>query len=167
MKAMKIKYLAPLLIAGGFLFPAQTIQHYEPVGYSDVECMTANIYFEAANQSYKGKLAVGAVTLNRTASSKYPKTICEVVFEKKQFSWTHKKPWATIQTVMQGKIDSLSTKDQVAWLQSREIAENHGKILKVKLPTTTLWYHADYVSPKWKGKLKYVTKIGSHVFYRN
>lgn len=44
------------------------------------------IYCEAGNQPYAGKLAVGAVVINRVLSSKYPDTLVGVVYQKNQFS---------------------------------------------------------------------------------
>lgn len=44
------------------------------------------IFCEAGNQPYKGQVAVGAVVMNRIASSKYPNTIDAVIFQKGQFT---------------------------------------------------------------------------------
>lgn len=44
------------------------------------------IYCEAGNQPYEGKLAVGAVVINRLCSSVYPNTITGVIYQYKQFS---------------------------------------------------------------------------------
>ena len=35
------------------------------------------------------------------------------------------------------------------------------------LPLDDLWYHADYVAPKWRKNLSRVEKIGAHIFYRS
>ena len=48
--------------------------------------LAALIFCEAGNQPYKGKVAVGAVVMNRIASSKYPNTIDAVIFQKGQFT---------------------------------------------------------------------------------
>ena len=29
-----------------------------------------------------------------------------------------------------------------------------------------LWYHADYVQPKWTKKMEQTTVIGKHIFYK-
>lgn len=44
------------------------------------------IYCEAGGEEYAGKLAVGAVVINRVLSSKYPDTVVGVVYQNKQFS---------------------------------------------------------------------------------
>lgn len=58
---------------------------------SELRLLSALIYSEAGNQSYKGKLAVGNVVLNRVKSSAFShaNTVKEVIYDKKwgiQFS---------------------------------------------------------------------------------
>jgi spore germination cell wall hydrolase CwlJ-like protein len=54
-------------------------------------CMAKNIYYEAASESFEGKLAVAQVTMNRVNSKKFPSNVCDVVYQKTgstyQFSW--------------------------------------------------------------------------------
>ena len=63
---------------------------------TEIECLTRNIYFEAATEDGFGKLAVAMTTLNRVRHSKFPNTICGVVYQGPrikhktwacQFSW--------------------------------------------------------------------------------
>jgi spore germination cell wall hydrolase CwlJ-like protein len=44
------------------------------------------IYCEAGSESYAGKLAVGAVVINRVLSAVYPNTVVGVIYQSKQFS---------------------------------------------------------------------------------
>ena len=53
---------------------------------SDRELLAGLIYCEAGNQSWDGKVAVGAVVLNRVASSSFASTIKGVIYESGQFS---------------------------------------------------------------------------------
>jgi len=117
------------------------------------ECLAKNIYFEARNQSTDGQLAVAEVTLNRVASTKFPDSICRVVWQDKQFAWTH-----------DGKSDN--PKEKAAWLKAQALAK---AILNNEIPLLGLeatHYHAKEILPWWH---KYYTKLGSiedHVFYR-
>lgn len=53
----------------------------------EVEKLLAAIIFcEAGNQSYAGKVAVGAVIMNRVESGRFPNTIREVVYQRGQFT---------------------------------------------------------------------------------
>ena len=41
-----------------------------------------------------------------------------------------------------------------------------GKIKLLDITDGALWYHADYVHPKWAKSFEKTTKIGRHIFYR-
>lgn len=122
-------------------------------------CLQQNIYFEARNQSELGKRAVAWVTLNRVDSPQYPNTICEVVWQKKQFSWTH-----------DGKSDTPSDNviEQRAWKRAGEVMES--VLFKYysgsdKLVGDAVKFHADYVEPRWAAHYEKVATIGDHIFY--
>lgn len=53
-------------------------------GY-DKELLASIIFCEAGNQSFEGQVAVGAVIMNRIASSAYPNTIEGVIYQPGQF----------------------------------------------------------------------------------
>ena len=117
-------------------------------------CLALNVYHEARSEPINGQLAVAEVTLNRVASSRYPDTVCDVVWDDKQFSWTH-----------DGKSDK--PKEPRAWEQSQAIAHIalEGLLREPVLPSTVLHYHADWVTPYWARGQQPVAKIGSHIFY--
>lgn len=56
-----------------------------PTSVSDVTLLAALIQAEAGNQPYEGKLAVGAVVMNRVRSGAYPNTIIGVITAPGQF----------------------------------------------------------------------------------
>jgi spore germination cell wall hydrolase CwlJ-like protein len=35
------------------------------------------------------------------------------------------------------------------------------------VPKDCLWYHANYVAPRWSNNLQRVSQIGAHIFYRS
>jgi len=125
-----------------------------------LDCLTRNIYWEAAAEPFEGKVAVAQVTLNRVASGKFPNSVCGVVYQKNiiyekvvcQFSWfcegTH-------------RVKAIHTP---LYKESEEVAK---RVLfeHFRLPSLThaLYYHADYVNPGWK--LPRIEKIGRHIFY--
>ncbi len=53
---------------------------------SDLELLAALIYCEAGGEPYEGKVAVGAVVMNRVRSAAYPNTIYDVIFASGQFT---------------------------------------------------------------------------------
>ena len=52
----------------------------------DKKLLANIIYCEAGAEPYAGKLAVGAVVINRVLSSKYPDNVVGVIYQKSQFS---------------------------------------------------------------------------------
>ncbi len=113
-------------------------------------CLAKNIYYEARGEPLAGKLAVAQVTLNRVESNKFGNTICKVVYEKNQFSWT-KKP----SKLKYGK----------AWQEALSIAEaaiTNGIALQ---NFDALYFHNKKVKPIWAKQKKKLAKIGGHVFY--
>ncbi|MFZ9922595.1 MAG: cell wall hydrolase, partial [Candidatus Nanopelagicaceae bacterium] len=62
------------------------------ISQEDVNCLAKNIYYEAPAEPYLGKLAVATVTMNRVRHPGFPKTVCDVVYQRNsrgcQFSWT-------------------------------------------------------------------------------
>ncbi len=52
----------------------------------ELRLLGALIYCEAGNQSYEGKVAVGAVVMNRVKSPAYPGTIYSVIYASGQFT---------------------------------------------------------------------------------
>jgi spore germination cell wall hydrolase CwlJ-like protein len=112
-------------------------------------CLAKNIYHEARGESIRGKLAVAKVTLNRVASGKFKQTICGVVYQRGQFSWTESKYKPIL--------------DKSAWADSLHIA----KLLMLNpelSKTQAMYYHNLKVKPNWR-QLERVDKIGNHVFY--
>lgn len=53
---------------------------------AELRLMSAIIFCEAGAESYKGKVAVGIVVMNRVRSNQFPNTIQEVIYQKGQFS---------------------------------------------------------------------------------
>ncbi len=138
-----------------------------PAGYvsasekiKQLDCLTRNIYWEAASEPFEGKVAVAQVTMNRLESGRFGDSVCGVIYQKNviyekvicQFSWvcetTHK----------------TRPIHQPLWKESELVAK---KVLleNFRLPglKDALFYHADYVSPGWK-KPK-IDQIGRHIFY--
>lgn len=52
----------------------------------DRDLLACLIYCEAGNQPYTGKVAVGAVVINRVRSAAYPNAVSAVIYQKGQFS---------------------------------------------------------------------------------
>ena len=120
-----------------------------------VDCLADNIYYEAGFEPQDGRVAVGLVTLNRVQDPRYPKDICSVV--KQKVNSTCQFSWFCMVT---------STRNNKVYEEAREVAlyvyANYEKIKDVT--QGALYYHADYVNPRWK--LERTVVIGRHIFYK-
>jgi spore germination cell wall hydrolase CwlJ-like protein len=55
---------------------------------NELFCMTCNIFHEAANEPYLGKVMVGRTVMERIQWGKWGSSACSVIWARKQFSWT-------------------------------------------------------------------------------
>jgi len=130
-----------------------------------IECLAENIYFEAAYEPDKGKVAVAFVTLNRAKSKYFENDICGVVKQKTsgvcQFSWYCKD---RLKAMSYNKV--LTNSNSSLYNDIRNIAIYvYANYERLDDPTKgALFYHADYVSPGWRNMEK-TAVIGRHIFY--
>jgi N-acetylmuramoyl-L-alanine amidase len=128
-----------------------------PSNEQTIDCLAKGIYFEAGNQSPKGKEAVAWVIFNR--SKDFNKSICEVTHQKIgrycQFIWY---------------CDSISNvpPNNKNWVESRKLARNMIEYPQNYSDFTNgaKFFHATYVRPVWRNHRTFTIKIGSHLFYR-
>lgn len=134
----------------------------------EIECLAQNIYFEAKNQSRKGQVAVGLVTINRVLSNHYPNTICDVVWQKQRSARTGK--WvAQFSWTWDGKADQPINQEK--WEEIYRIAQamlaGHSLFNFADFTQGATHYHANYVQPYWRHYMTYVIQIEDHIFYRD
>ena len=133
-----------------------------------IQCLAENAYFEAGNQSTKGKVAVTHVVMNRMKDDRFPKSACAVVHQKSrgvcQFSW-----------VCDGKakrnLYKLKNEDEkIAWAEAialaNELLMEYNDLEDVTKGAT--FFHAHYVKPDWSRwkKIERTVRIDDHIFYR-
>lgn len=125
----------------------------------EIQCLAENIYFEARGEGRQGMIAVAYVTKNRMESSRFPDTICGVVYQSNsrgcQFSWT-----------CDGHADKV--RDQVSWERAREIAQTVlGGTSSEQDPTKgATFYHTASILPYWADSMVRTATLGNHIFYR-
>lgn len=132
-------------------------EHLAEKDKNEVDCLARNMYFEAGHEPHNGIIAVGMVTMNRTVSQKFPKTVCEVVYQKTgkiyQFSWVPiRKNSTNIDHQVYNRV-----------LQKAMLVYFHHSSME-DVTKGALFFHADYINPKWKREK--VAHIGRHIFYR-
>jgi spore germination cell wall hydrolase CwlJ-like protein len=128
----------------------------EKIRYSqnDLFCMAKNIYHEAGNQSRLGKFAVAQVTINRMKHPDFSGSVCDVVFAPYQFSWANNR-----------RVRWTRPRPNEMWNDSLEVAkEALQEGFRVKGMQNAIFYHANYVNPRWR-RVERLTQIGAHIFY--
>jgi spore germination cell wall hydrolase CwlJ-like protein len=126
-----------------------------------LDCLTKNIYWEAASEPFEGKVAVAQVTMNRVKSGRFGEGVCGVVYQKNvfyqkvicQFSW------------------ACETAHKTKPIYAKLYAESEEAAKKVLLEgfrltslNEALYYHASYVNPGWRKQR--INQIGQHIFYK-
>lgn len=137
-----------------------------------IECIAKNIYYEARSESYAGQLSVGMVVLNRVNDSRFPDTVCGVVYQGKMSNHAtptkYRKGVCQFSWVCDGVADK--PKNKAIWEQSLKTAKVVYRMYKQGFDITNgaTHYHAVYVNPKWStsGEMRRTGKVDSHVFYK-
>jgi spore germination cell wall hydrolase CwlJ-like protein len=123
-------------------------------------CLTAAIYYEAANEPDEGQRAVAQVVLNRVRHPAWPDTVCDVVYQGTE------RPGTLCQFTFgcdgaMARAPSLS-----GWVRARRVAQAAlaGYVHAPAGLATN--YHTLAVAPSWGKTLTPVGIYGAHIFYR-
>ncbi len=148
------------------------------VSQLDIECLTSNIFHEARGEIAEGQLAVLFTTLARVLDRRFPNSVCGVVYQRHQFSWTS-------DVLALRKDPSGPARDRIRdTLQNLIKGKTYTEALSLlgfmlQLPEGVLYYkRSDWnehnpeekrMSEKskemWRTKLTPVKIIGNHTFY--
>jgi spore germination cell wall hydrolase CwlJ-like protein len=139
----------------------------------EVFCMAQNAFFEAGGESFRGKVAVSQVVMERTNSPGFPDTACGVVrhvvvtASKRracQFSW-----WCTDRRdiPLYDKRGEIKPKVYQMWYDSVKAAllvynNKAGEVVA----GATHFYATKLVRPEWSRKMQKVEVIGGHTFLK-
>lgn len=130
-----------------------------------IECLTLNTYHEARGESLLGQEATAHVVMNRVADSRFPDTVCEVVFQK---GWSKKyRKWIShFSWTLDRKSDKVYEQD--AYYVAHMVAVKVYAGLYHKDPTLGAnHYHKVSVEPVWSldENMVFTTQEGLHRFY--
>lgn len=154
----------------------------------EAECIAKNMYFEARNQSLRGMIAVGHVTMNRVADERFPNSACKVVYQAQHSKWwleTHGK-WHPLKNRCQFSWYCDGAKDIIwankektgetiranarAWRASVEVAIwtlGYGSYRVNDNTGGAVFYYAhNLVDPVWAGEKQLTVVIGNHTFMK-
>lgn len=118
----------------------------------DLQCLATNAYYEAGSEGDRGMAAVTQVVLNRVKSGSYATSICGVIYQRGQFSWTRDKR-------------SNHPSNKALYERAKRVARG---VLdgNVSNPVgRALSFHNTSCRPSWTRRMRFVCRIGGHLFY--
>ena len=116
---------------------------------SELDMLAKIIFAEARGESYDGKVAVGAVILNRVRSSRYPNTIKQVIFAPGQFSPIRDGSYAAARPT---EAEYKAANDALAGVDP-----THGALT---------FYAYKYTKSSYHESLTHTATIGNHKFFK-
>lgn len=122
-------------------------------------CLVAAIFFEARDQPLLGQEMVAHVIMNRVEHHAYPDDVCSVVYERRQFSFTH-------DGMSDDPGDYTTYYDRRAYERAVEVASQFLEGGTTE-ETTSTHYHAVSVAPGWARVFTIDGQVGDHIFYTN
>lgn len=128
-----------------------------PANTPEIDCLTSIIFFEARGESRLGQKAAAAVAINRSKNRN--KSICDVMYESKQFEFTkHTQQELNLMKRREIRTWNIIHKRAIQWYNEPVQMNfdhflNEGTVMKRygRLPR---WYYAGHNH----------TKIGNHTF---
>ena len=117
---------------------------------TDINLMSLLIWHEARGESPIGKLAVAHVVINRVGKRTwYGNSIRDVITKPYQFSVFNDDNFALFYESSCVAIAELA-------LSNHTVDPTNG----------ATHFHADYVAPGWASDMRYLLRIGAHLFYK-
>lgn len=127
----------------------------EPGELTDqMQCLAGAVYFESRGEPLAGQLAVAQVVINRSEDTRWPASYCGVVYQRAQFSF-----------VKNGRMPRIRT-SSVAWKRAKAIAQIAHEGLWQSEAGEAVYFHANYVRPRWSYRKQRTARIDTHIFYR-
>lgn len=130
--------------------------NHHPLQYTENDhfYMTQALYYEAQNEPHECQRMVAHVIMARKYDWYYPNTVKDVIWQPKQFSYTH-----------DGKPEHMN--DDAGRFVAAMLA--HQVLSGLSLDTTegSLYYfNPDLANPDWKEDYQFVKACGGHTFYK-
>lgn len=129
---------------------------FYPLQYTENDhfYMTQALYYEAQNEPHECQRMVAHVIMARKYDWHYPNTIKEVIWQNKQFSYTH-----------DGKPEHMN--DDAGRFVAAMLAHQVLSGLDLDKTEGSLYYfNPDLADPNWQHDYTFVTQCGNHTFYK-
>ena len=152
-------YMVPIKYIPAIEAKKHTVIEQYSLKEKEKMCLARNLFYEARGEGEHGMVLVGHVTLNRMKSPRYPNSICEVVYQPKQFSWTMKY----------GRTSRPQQKNPDVWKKTVALAERVYEEHKKGIDPTgsaKYFYNPTLANPRWASAKTVTARHGQHVFLR-
>ena len=110
-------------------------------------CHVENIYHEARGEGWAGWALVKATVENRVSDSRWPSTVCDVVWQPKQFSWTSDP----------NEVTDMDSWNRIASFVKEGVHSNF---------RGATHYHTVSSNPWWAKSYEYLGTTGQHKYYK-
>ncbi|UOF02455.1 cell wall hydrolase [Bdellovibrio reynosensis] len=151
---MKIQIVATLFIGFSFFsFNAEAAPITCNARQSATTCLLCNCYHETRGESRDGMVAVAKVVLSRADSGVFPSSVCGVIYQPYQFSWTQDR--------IRNNINATTVDDKKALNECKgaiTTANNEGA------NGVLYYYNPSIASPAWARQFNDCGPLGNHVF---
>lgn len=117
-----------------------------------LDCLTRILYNEASGEPLVGKIYVAQVVINRTNHEDFPNTVCGVLKERNAFSFYNPHTKEKKRTYPKAYKDV-----------AEKALHNHYKGV---LSPNVVYFKVCSVESSFFSRLKLVTKVGSHCFFK-
>jgi spore germination cell wall hydrolase CwlJ-like protein len=112
----------------------------------DIKCLVDTVYYEARGESFKGQVLVAKTILNRVSNKYYPNTVCDVVYQPYQYSWTQTKQ---------------QEPHPILWYRALDAA-----YAALSYNSKVMYFHTKDISPDWAQSKQFLLAEGNHIFYK-
>jgi spore germination cell wall hydrolase CwlJ-like protein len=172
---MKLKIVSTFVGATFCVVPAFASPEMTKEEAKQRHCLAEAILFEAGNQPFVGKIAVGEVIMNRVKSKKYPNTICAVVHQGKHNRWWKRKHNKVVPIrnkcqfsyYCDGRSDRTNRWARTkTWQDVLNATIYLSTLPNISVTNGATHYHASYVTPAWSKYLRSTVQIQDHIFYK-
>lgn len=152
------------LIVGAMLHgPPFKIRENIVVNNNEYRCAVRNLYHEGRGEGLVGQAFIVKSVLNRVRDTKHPHSICKVIYQRMQFSWTHQIP----KNKQQVPNKTTSEKELLKQLEALSTVVILLDRVGIDFTDNSKYYHSTRVKPKWDySKLVKIKVVGNHVFYK-
>ena len=152
------------LIVGAILHgPPLQLRENIVANNNEYRCAVRSLYHEGRGESLVGQAYIVKTVLNRVRDTKHPHSVCGVIYQRKQFSWTHQIP------KNKHKVPNKTASEKELLKQLEVISTVVIWIDRLGWDFTegSQFYHSVKVKPNWDyTKLERTETVGNHVFYK-